>query len=271
MLNKLRFLAKKRFKEGGVVHSTLWFFSTLFSTRNPIFFVKECFYAPRYGFSHLDLEYYRYIKRLSDFLNGEKVTVIDVGANRGWFVKISYRFFNPIKVIAYEPMELNRRFLSALENKYNVITRYFALSDIEKEVVFKQYETDGLSSLFDLNENFKFEDNFGSNLLKEHRIKTRTLYSDLLELGIDDGNLLIKLDTQGSELDILNGAIELFEAGRVKAVVIELLTDNMYNGQHSWIKILEFFELYGFSMLDIIVGYRNEGKIAEFDAIFVKK
>jgi FkbM family methyltransferase len=149
---------------------------------------------------------------------------------------------------------------------------------------------------------FKTNTDSGSSLLEpvindamRHRVGKKDLdyYFPMRKLEIDtttlcsvvatDSNqspMFIKLDTQGTELSILQGAAELFEKNRIVGIEMEstLLANPIMKGSGKFWEAAKYLEELGFELLEIvpicaqsgldIAAPRGKRYLNECDAIF---
>ena len=78
-----------------------------------------------------------------------------------------------------------------------------------------------------------------------------------------------EFDLQGGELDALKGAEKLFKAGRVKAILCELMFEKAYQGQASWIELASLIEDYGLRLFNIYQKHHYNGQIIQADLLFI--
>jgi hypothetical protein len=112
--------------------------------------------------------------------------------------------------------------------------------------------------------------------LREVLIPTDSL-EDLTKLHDIRGPIFVKLDTQGSELDILIGASHLFDLGQIVMVESEasLLRETNYENATRLSELTIFMESKGFDLVDLNLVRaesgvrRRQGVLNECDAIFV--
>ncbi len=78
--------------------------------------------------------------------------------------------------------------------------------------------------------------------------------------------LLIKLDTQGTELDILSSGVQML--GRTKFVLTEMNNHQLYKNTCQYYQVDEFLRGHSFRLADIVVSYRGDDGLAEFDALY---
>jgi len=85
------------------------------------------------------------------------------------------------------------------------------------------------------------------------------------------GNLsfdLIKLDTQGSELDILKGCPKTMS--NCKMILAETDVGNYNQGCPSQAEVIDYLSTVGFRVLEIIEDQVSDGKIIQQDILFIK-
>ena len=113
----------------------------------------------------------------------------------------------------------------------------------------------------------------------ERRIETLTLVQALTKLSAT-APVFVKLDTQGTELSILQGAQDLFDAGRIVGIEMEstMLAQPVMKGSGKFWQACEYMEQQGFELLHVkpIHAPRRSGKsrpqlytfLNECDAVF---
>lgn len=177
--------------------------------------------------------------------------VWDVGANIGMYVRFEADVFGAGRVIAFEPMSENRQILaenvklSRSPAKVTIVP--FALSDsdgaAELQIDDAQSGTAALSSVT------QGEASAGRVALglppKTEQIETRTVDSMIRESQLPIPNVM-KIDVEGAETKVLQGAASLLETHHVK-LLIEL--HGVERGQE-----------VGHLLLD--KGYRLWGKVS---------
>jgi FkbM family methyltransferase len=111
-------------------------------------------------------------------------------------------------------------------------------------------------------------------------VKTLTLKQVLKSVLIKDAPIFIKLDTQGTELSILQGSEDFF--GKYSIVGIEtettMLAQPIYKGSGKFWQMCRYLEKKGFELLDVKLNYANHNSVRfnrkrnsylnECDAIF---
>jgi FkbM family methyltransferase len=95
---------------------------------------------------------------------------------------------------------------------------------------------------------------------------------DDLALGLvpPAGKLLLKVDTQGYELEVLKGATGLLQ--RVAAVQLELSLTPLYEGGPTFLAMVAFMASAGFELFGIVPEFTDErsGRLLQVDGFFVR-
>jgi len=82
--------------------------------------------------------------------------------------------------------------------------------------------------------------------------------------------LLLKIDTQGHELKVIDGAKKTLQ--NTKFVLIEMANHNMYVNGCMYYEVDELMRKNNFKLVDLIVTHRKRGiVVTEYDAIYANK
>ena len=120
----------------------------------------------------------------------------------------------------------------------------------------------------------------GTNTGDSYYKETTTIYDNQIPIKvptttldelIEKNNLpipqLLKLDTQGSELDILQGATKLL--GKTELIVTELPIIEYNRGAPNISEYLEFFKSHDYIPVDVLEVHRGEETLIQLDILFV--
>lgn len=179
----------------------------------------------------------------------------DIGANVGTYSLVAGRFFGgDIQVYAFEPSFSTFEILCKniiLNNCQNRIFPYMiCLSDNERLETFNYFSIDAGQSKHTIGGNYI--DCTGQQFIPEYSQKIFSYSIDFLvkSWGFPPPNL-VKLDVDGTELNILRGAAETLRAGAVRSILVEAGTEEL-DGKH----ILSFLHEVGFTLATKV---RHEG------------
>ncbi len=162
--------------------------------------------------------------------------VFDVGAYTGEYTdKVLAVFREQAQVYSFEPNEATFEALKASHGaKKNVLLYDFGLSDREESrVLYSNGETSCMASLY-----HRRPEQYNAAIDEISRIPLTTV--DLFCKGEGVGRIdLLKMDVEGHELKVLNGAEKMIEAGRIRNIQFEFGDCNVYS--RTFFK--DFFEL----------------------------
>jgi FkbM family methyltransferase len=188
-------------------------------------------------------------------------SILDIGANVG-------QFYNEIKKIFpnsyYYLIEGNDSCIVVLET-LNVDYSISLLSDTEKEVDFyvRKHEPRCTGNSI-YRENTSFYDDDQIIILKK---QTKTL-SNILNNKVFD---LIKIDVQGSEIDIINGGLDIFKNAKGVLMEISLVEYN----QNAPVKefVYEYMSNMGFIPIETIgnINHPITHELIQQDILFLNQ
>ena len=94
-----------------------------------------------------------------------------------------------------------------------------------------------------------------------------SIFDNYFEL---DDKCLLKIDVQGYEDKVLDGALRTLQ--RVNAVKLECSTVSLYHGDKTYEYYFNYFEELGYKLFDIEAGFSNPktGQLLQFDAFFIR-
>ncbi len=212
-----------------------------------------------------------YQRVFTKILKNRQLVVLDVGANDGWFAKVVFRFWPDAKIISFEPLKSMHMHLEKLKLKkesYNY--EKIGLGDKVDMLQIHEIGTSGLSSFKDLHADYAYDSNFFDQQVNQsYEVEVTTLDS-YIELRKLTNDFILKVDTQGYEMEVLRGAQRLFDSQRIKVVIVEMMTVEKYQGASLYVEIINFLARQGFRMVDIHNSYyEQDGCLSEFDAVFI--
>jgi FkbM family methyltransferase len=218
------------------------------------------------GFSGCQVDTFDLLSKIKS-MNFSPKTIIDIGANRGMFSRTAHYLFKDAKIIAYEPLKdcftaLKRLSISNFEY-YN----YALGNKIEKNQIFKSAYDESSSIL-------KMADLHKEAFPTENKIETETIEVTTLDNALQNRYLekpiLVKIDVQGYEKFVIDGAAEILE--NTDILICEISFYKLYDNQalfdeiYSQLKKLSF-EFFG-SLEDLV--HPKKSTVLQMDALFIK-
>ena len=214
---------------------------------------------------------------MRNLLKENPLIFVDVGASGGMH-KRWLQFGSDIKSILFEPDIEEFKKLS-LNKSDNSIIINSALAESRKIVDFNICKKQELSSIYKPNLSLlgKYEDSERFEIEKTISMEADSLNNLLKKESIYDIDF-IKIDTQGSELDILRGATDYFKNTIGFEVEVEFV--QLYHDQPLFREVNSFIETRGFNLVDLRRTYwkrkrnnysDNKGQLIFADALYFKQ
>lgn len=211
---------------------------------------------------------YSFVKRIES-LGIRPRTVLDIGANRGMFSKCLNLVYNDLDIHAFEPLGDCYKDLEMLKMQIRGLHTYnFALGNRNDTSTIYRSSYDYSSSLLPMGELHKrvFP---GSAETTAEVIQVKTLDS-VFKPGDLHSPVLMKIDVQGYELAVLEGAKRMLEV--VDYLVCEVSLRSLYEGQPLFDEVYDFIRAAGFRFRGWVgeVLDPKTGEILQFDALFLR-
>ncbi|HEX8029245.1 MAG TPA: FkbM family methyltransferase [Vicinamibacterales bacterium] len=200
---------------------------------------------------------------------GRPVTLIDVGANRGDFAATVQAHSGLRSAILIEPqlelaLALSQRFTDPAIRVANV-----AVSDAPGSHSFEVLQADSCSSLLPIRAEAGFNERQIDVRVKErYDIEVRTLDDVIDSAGWTGVIDLLKVDTQGNELQVINGAQRHLQS--VRLLWIEVSFRSLYQGDTLFTDVHQALTALGFRLYSFHEAFRNANReLLQADALFL--
>lgn len=195
----------------------------------------------------------QFLRKLKTFYNIDSSTILDIGAYHGTWSELAAKFYPLSKYILIEPIpydELNHLKLNA---------------QVFNKLLWSKNE---MVNWYELR-------NTGDSIFKERNaftgctpVKKQAVTVD--SLNIQDAINIVKLDTQGTELSILEGGKETFK--NVQVIILETPFFGQYNEDcPSFLDYIKYMDTYGFTVLEIVDIHKIKNYHMQLDIAFIKK
>lgn len=181
---------------------------------------------------------------------------IDVGANLGLHTLAAGRAMNGYgKIIAFEPFEATKQLLekSIWLNGFSALTQIYqvAVSSYAGDQALFLGLTSGHHSLFELDE---------ASALAQQSVSVQTVRLDDV-IPANQQVSLLKIDVEGAELDVLNGAQALMKNNPDIALIVEFGPSHLRRVGHSVEQWFSTFSCFG---LTYRVINENTGRLEDY-------
>lgn len=185
------------------------------------------------------------LEALTKFIPDIK-TIIDVGANIGQFALATHRFYPHTIIHSFEPVpNCFQKLTDNVDGICNIHTYNFALGNQNSEISFFQNAHSHASSALKV-----------SNYQKENIPKTKDYQEIKVQcLRLDEfkfeqpliAPILLKLDVQGFEKNVLEGASLILE--KIDYLVLEVSFISMYEGEPLFDEMHTYLKEKGFKLV----------------------
>ncbi|MCL4472140.1 MAG: FkbM family methyltransferase [Sulfuricella sp.] len=212
------------------------------------------------------------IARLFTQLETHKIdTILDVGANDGGYGKMLRRGGFTGSVLSFEPLaDAHTRLMQAAkgDDAWQVAPR-MAIGSSNGEIEINIAGNSTSSSILPM-----------QALHESAAPQSRYVGTEKVPLNRLDGvvhpfigqskNLLLKIDTQGYEMPVLEGADALLP--RVHGIQLELSLVPLYEGQVLYKEIIDWLAGQGFELWSVMPGFVDQasGRMLQMDGVFFK-
>ena len=183
-------------------------------------------------------------------IKGKFDIVIDVGANVGQFGKeIRYLGYTG-QIISFEPLTSAFTLLEKTASKdENWIANHFALGDKNETTEINISQHSASSSLLSFEENY-ISENKRLSIVNTEKIEVKKLddiFNDFIPS--EKCNILLKLDTQGFEKAVLEGALGVLD--KIAGIQIETSHKELYKGETLFLDMLVYLRELGFEVFTL--------------------
>lgn len=189
-------------------------------------------------------------------------TVLDIGAYRGDFTETLKLVYPSARVIQFEADHRQQDLLQPdayivlLGNECKQV-EFYTIADTGYGV------TTGSSYYKELTPYYK-----DPIVMNKHMTTLDIVLSKEHNLG----KTLIKLDTQGSELDILSGAVEFLDRHKPTHILLECSVKQYNEGAPLIGDVMAYLQKIDYLFNDIVeVKYDNQGDLLQMDVLFRRK
>jgi len=198
--------------------------------------------------------------------------IFDVGSNTGQFAKglreVGYKY----RIVSFEPLSSAHRILTkvARDTKGWEVHERCAIGDINGSIKINISGNSVSSSILTMlpdHSNAAPE----SAYIKTEETRICTLDSLSPQYMTTENRTLIKIDTQGFEWQVLDGALKTISCAQ--AIMIELSLVELYSGQRLWEAIIERLESEGFHLWSLQPAFvdPHDGRTLQLDGLFFRE
>ena len=227
--------------------------------------------------AHVGLDVQRYPQ--SDPLHGLSLLlahlgidlVVDVGANDGGYARALRRLGYRGRIFSVEPLAQPFASLNAQADADTLWEAVrCAVGDREGEIVIHVAANNGASSSA-----LPMLETHRAAAPDAHFVRDETVplhrLDDLLADRVEGRRCFLKLDVQGYERAVLDGASSLLRSGRVLGVQAEMSLVPLYEGSMLWRDTVDRMSGAGYELASLVPGFVDptSGRLLQADGVFV--
>jgi FkbM family methyltransferase len=211
--------------------------------------------------------------QLARQLSANQIDVVfDVGANTGQFAETLRDAGFRGRIVSFEPSTAAHSMLSkhARRDANWIIAPRMALGDHDGTTTLNLAGNSASSSVLPmLSSHVRAAPE--SRYIGSETVDLRTLDSIGTELATDTERIFLKLDVQGFEYNVLQGAEQFLR--RVTGIQLELSLVPLYDGERLFHPMLHDLEERGYELWSVIPGFvdPDTSRLLQLDVIFFRK
>jgi FkbM family methyltransferase len=201
--------------------------------------------------------------------------VLDIGANLGQFAQLAFEVGFRGTVVSFEAQpEVHQELVKLAAARAGpgkwVIADCSALGSASGTVEMNISENSLSSSLLPMRREHA-DAAPSSRYVSKKLVKLERLDDAAARVVPADASLFMKIDTQGYEREVLEGAPRLL--GRTVAIQLELSLVPLYERAPSFVDMVTYLEDRGFQMFGLIPVFRDErdGRLLQVDGVFLRR
>jgi FkbM family methyltransferase len=197
--------------------------------------------------------------------------IFDVGANKGQFLRRLLQKYPQARIHAFEPFPQAFSALKSLVAAHPHVTAHcLALGEMDGSKILHVNQADDTNSLLaNAPEAARYAPPEGQQTLATMEVPVRRLDAFCREHKVAYIDLL-KVDAQGYDLRILQGAGALLEEHRIRCLLLEVLFVPLYEGQAYFHEIYDFLWQRHYHLVGLYeINRAPDGSAKWADALFV--
>jgi FkbM family methyltransferase len=198
-------------------------------------------------------------------------TIFDIGANIGTSVTGFRAIGFQKKIVSFEPIQylFSQMAVQAAKDQ-NWVIKNFALGDINEEVYINVSGGHaGASSILSMTSNV-LENAPDQEVVRQEKIEVKTIDSIIDQYYPHGDNLFLKIDVQGYEKKVIEGAKN--SLARVIGIKVEMSIVKNYEEEMLWTEMIQLLNDLGFRLVLIENGWSNSltKELYQIDGIFFR-
>lgn len=211
----------------------------------------------------------RDLRRRSQIIRTHHINkIVDVGANIGQYALEARKLGFKGEIISFEPLSnafIKLKKNSKNDNKWKVVNEALGNEDGKVDInIAKNSVSSSISNMLDQHVNSAPE----SKYINKEKISISKFDSVIDDFYNEADNLFVKIDTQGFEKEVIEGAKNSLK--KIKLMQIEMSIAPLYEGQLLFNGMITYLSSLGFVLISLENGFHDDqsGNLLQVDGIF---
>lgn len=211
------------------------------------------------------------VRRMRIVNNFKIDTLFDIGANFGQYALLMRELGYSKKIISFEPLKVAFEVLkkaSSGDNNWEI--HQYALGSENAKSLINVAANSGSSSILNmLPAHIKSAPE--ARYIDKEEIEIKKLDAVINSFCSNWENVMIKIDTQGYEKNVLDGAEESLKF--IKVIQLEMSLVPLYENEILFLEMINHLSQKGFELYSLENGFSDKttGQLLQVDGIFCKK
>jgi len=197
--------------------------------------------------------------------------LLDIGANDGAYARTMRELGYSNKIISFEPLKsVFKELQKASSNDENWSVNNFALGNEDMPGIINVSDNLVSSSILDILP-IHVMNAPASKYVNKEQIEIKKLDTIFNSFCKVEDNLMLKIDTQGFEKNVIDGAVQSLKY--IKVIQLEMSLTQLYENEMLFIDMITYLENLNFKLFSLENGFADlaTGQLLQADGIFVNK
>jgi len=196
--------------------------------------------------------------------------VFDVGANTGQYASGLRAAGYKGEILSFEPLSKAFSILQKhILQDENWKAEHIGLGNFDGETIINVAQNSVSSSILNIRKEY-VEAVPESKYVAQEKITIRKLDSVFEKYEQQGKNFFLKIDTQGFEKEVINGALQSLP--KITGIQVEMSLVELYEGESMYEDLKRLVESYGFELYSLEPGFSDpdSGKLMQIDGVFFR-
>lgn len=197
--------------------------------------------------------------------------ILDVGANTGQYSSTLRELGYNNRIISFEPLKnaFNQLQNNSIKDNYWSVHNY-ALGNENCISAINVANNSYSSSILEMLPSH-FESAPESKYIDKQKIEIKRLDTVFNSFGIDSNKIMLKIDTQGFEKKVLDGASKVLD--KISLIQLEMSIIPLYENEMLFTEMISYLDKKGFQLVSLENGFfdNSTGQLFQVDGIFINK